>query len=111
MSAMLLVYCCDLSISPPHDVSLSGGAPARIYNVGNNHPEELGHLVEVLEKELGRTAVKDMLPMQPGDVTETFADVADLMRDTGFRPQTSIEDGHSRFCRLVSRPLQSLRRR
>ena len=51
------------------------------------------HVVAVLEKELGRTAVKDMLPMQPGDVTETFADVADLMRDTGFRPQTSIEDG------------------
>jgi UDP-glucuronate 4-epimerase len=50
-------------------------------------------VVTVLERELGRTAVKEMLPMQPGDVTETFADVTDLMRDTGFRPQTSIEDG------------------
>ena len=50
-------------------------------------------MVAVLEKELGRAAVKEMLPMQPGDVTETFADVDDLMRDTGFRPQTSIEDG------------------
>jgi UDP-glucuronate 4-epimerase len=77
----------------PHDDGPAAGAPARIYNVGNNHPEELSHVVAVLEKELGRTAVKDMLPMQPGDVTETFADVADLMRDTGFRPQTSIEDG------------------
>ena len=67
--------------------------PARIYNVGNHHPEELMHVVALLEKELGRTAVKDMLPMQPGDVTETFADVGDLMRDVGFRPQTSIEDG------------------
>ena len=73
------------------------GAPARIYNVGNNHPEELIHVVAVLERELGRAAVKEMLPMQPGDVTETFADVAELMRDTGFRPQTSIEDGLADF--------------
>src|SRR5688500_3343326 len=64
------------------------GAPARIYNVGNNHPEELTHVVAVLERELGRAAVREMLPMQPGDVTETFADVAELTRDTGFRPQT-----------------------
>jgi UDP-glucuronate 4-epimerase len=75
------------------DVGPAGGAPARIYNVGNQHPEELMYVVTLLEKELGRAAVKDMLPMQPGDVTETFADVGDLMRDTGFRPQTSIEDG------------------
>jgi UDP-glucuronate 4-epimerase len=68
-------------------------APARLYNVGNRRPEELMHLVALLEKELGRTAVKDMLPMQPGDVTETFADVGDLTRDIGFRPETSIEDG------------------
>jgi UDP-glucuronate 4-epimerase len=68
-------------------------APARVYNVGNHHPEELTHVVALLEKELGRAAIKDMLPMQPGDVTETFADVGDLMRDVGFRPDTSIEDG------------------
>src|SRR6202048_650079 len=77
---------------PCHD-GPAAGAPARIYNVGNNHPEELAHVVAVLEQELGRAAVKDMLPMQPGDVTDTYADVAELMRDTGFRPQTSIEDG------------------
>jgi UDP-glucuronate 4-epimerase len=77
---------------PGHDES-PGRAPARIYNVGNHRPEELIHVVELLEKELGRAAVKDMLPMQPGDVMETFADVGDLMRDVGFRPQTSIEDG------------------
>jgi UDP-glucuronate 4-epimerase len=70
-----------------------GGAPARIYNVGNHHPEELSHVVVLLEKELGRKAIKDMLPMQPGDVVETFADVGDLMRDVGFRPQTPIEEG------------------
>jgi UDP-glucuronate 4-epimerase len=71
----------------------AAGAPARIYNVGNNHPEELTHVVAVLEQELGRAAVKEMLPMQAGDVTETFADVTELARDTGFKPQTSIEDG------------------
>jgi UDP-glucuronate 4-epimerase len=71
----------------------AGHAPAQLYNVGNHRPEELMHLVALLEKELGRTAVKDMLPMQPGDVTETFADVGFLTRDIGFRPETSIEDG------------------
>jgi UDP-glucuronate 4-epimerase len=72
-------------------------APARIYNIGNQHPEDLMHVVTLLEKALGRTAVKDMLPMQPGDVTETFADVADLIRDTGLKPETSIEDGIADF--------------
>ncbi len=71
----------------------AGRPPAKIYNVGNHRPEELMHVVALLEKELGRKALKDMLPMQPGDVMETFADVGDLMRDTGFRPQTSVEDG------------------
>lgn len=68
-------------------------APARIYNVGNHRPEELSHVVALLEKEFGRTALKEMLPMQPGDVVETFADVGDLMRDVGFSPARSIEDG------------------
>ena len=81
---------------PAGDAS-HGRAPARIYNVGNNHPEQLLHVVELLEKELGRKVAKDMLPMQPGDVMETFADVGDLVRDTGFRPQTSIEDGIAGF--------------
>jgi UDP-glucuronate 4-epimerase len=71
----------------------SGQPPARIYNVGNHRPEELMHVVALLEKELGRPAVKDMMPMQAGDVTQTFADVGDLMRDVGFRPDTPIEDG------------------
>jgi UDP-glucuronate 4-epimerase len=77
----------------PADDGRGGNAPARLYNVGNHHPEQLMHLVALLEKELGRTAVKDMPPMQPGDVNETFADVDDLTRDIGFRPETSIEDG------------------
>jgi UDP-glucuronate 4-epimerase len=79
--------------APPGDGGGGGRAPARIYNVGNHRPEELMHVVALLEKELGRTAVKDMLPMQPGDVMETFADVDDLVRDVGFKPETSIEDG------------------
>ena len=82
---------------PARDAGQAAGAPARIYNVGNNRPEELTHVVAVLERELGRAAVKEMLPMQPGDVTETFADVTELMRDTGFRPQTTIEDGLHEF--------------
>jgi len=73
------------------------GAPAKVYNIGNHHPEELTQVVSLLEKELGRPAVKDMLPMQPGDVTETFADVGDLMRDMGFWPETPIEDGLRNF--------------
>ena len=81
----------------PREGDAAGGPPARIYNIGNHHPEELSRLVALLEKELGRTAVKDMLPMQPGDVPETFADVGDLMRDTGFRPRTPIEEGVRRF--------------
>ena len=72
-------------------------APARLYNVGNHSPEDLLHVVTVLEKELGREARKTMLPMQPGDVPETFADVDDLMRDVGFKPDTSIEDGIKHF--------------
>jgi UDP-glucuronate 4-epimerase len=78
---------------PPDTAGQAGAAPARIYNVGNNRPEELMHVVSVLEKELGRQAIKEMLPMQPGDVLETFADIEDLTRDVGFAPQTSIEDG------------------
>jgi UDP-glucuronate 4-epimerase len=82
---------------PRDDGEKAGGAPARIYNVGNHRPEELMHVVSVLEKELGLKATKEMLPMQPGDVVETFADIGELMRDTGFAPQTSIEDGIREF--------------
>ena len=71
----------------------SSSAPWRIYNIGNNRPEELMHVVALLEKGLGRAAEKVLLPMQAGDVLETFADVDDLARDIGFKPQTSIEDG------------------
>ena len=75
----------------------AGAAPARIYNIGNQHPEELVEVVALLEKQLGRTAVKDMLPMQPGDVPQTFADISDLLRDTGLKPEISIADGIAEF--------------
>jgi UDP-glucuronate 4-epimerase len=75
----------------------SSAAPWKIYNIGNNRPEELMHVVALLEKEFGRTAIKEMLPMQPGDVPATYADVEDLTRDVGFTPATSIEDGIARF--------------
>jgi UDP-glucuronate 4-epimerase len=73
--------------------------PWKIYNIGNNNPEQLMHVVSLLEKEFGRTATKAMLPMQPGDVLATYADVEDLARDIGFRPMTSIEDGVARFAK------------
>ncbi|MDH6261886.1 SDR family NAD(P)-dependent oxidoreductase [Bradyrhizobium sp. BR13661] len=81
----------------PADNPAAANAPSRLYNVGNHRPEELMHLVGLLERELGRTAVKESLPMQPGDVVETFADVEDLMRDTGFAPSTPIEHGVHNF--------------
>ncbi len=82
---------------PPQPDARNAGAPARIYNIGNNKPEELMRIVALLEKEFGREAKKDMLPMQPGDVPETFADIDDLIRDTGFTPATSIEAGIHQF--------------
>jgi UDP-glucuronate 4-epimerase len=75
----------------------TSAAPWKIYNIGNSHPEDLIHVISLLEKEFGRTAIKEMLPMQPGDVEATYADVADLERDIGFRPATTIEDGVARF--------------
>jgi UDP-glucuronate 4-epimerase len=75
----------------------SSAAPWKIYNIGNNRPEELMHVVELLEKEFGRGAIKEMLPMQPGDVPATYADIEDLERDIGFKPSTTIEDGIARF--------------
>jgi UDP-glucuronate 4-epimerase len=77
----------------------TSAAPWKIYNIGNNRPEELLHVVFLLEKEFGRTATKEMLPMQPGDVPATYADIDDLVRDIGFRPVTTIEDGVARFAK------------
>src|ERR1700686_3117113 len=75
----------------------SSSAPYRIYNIGNNRPVELMTYISVLEKALGKKAKLDLLPMQPGDVPSTMADVSDLERDIGFRPKTTVEEGISRF--------------
>lgn len=75
----------------------SSRAPYRVFNIGNNHPVELGYLIEVLEKALGRKAERNLLPMQPGDVPATYADIDDLEAAVGFRPRTSIEEGVRRF--------------
>jgi UDP-glucuronate 4-epimerase len=72
-------------------------APYRVYNIGNNQPVELMHMIGVLERCLGKTAVKEMMPMQPGDVPATYADVDDLIADVGFQPRTSIDDGVEGF--------------
>jgi UDP-glucuronate 4-epimerase len=75
----------------------TSSAPWRIYNIGNNRTVEVPRVVTLLEHELGREAKIELLPMQPGDVPETCADIEDLMRDVGFRPATSIEDGVRKF--------------
>src|SRR5215468_8301973 len=72
-------------------------APWRIYNIGNNRPVQVPRVVALLEQELGRKAKIELAPMQPGDVPETCADIDDLMREVGFRPATSIEDGVGKF--------------
>jgi UDP-glucuronate 4-epimerase len=75
----------------------TSNAPFRIYNIGNNHPERLDRLIEVLETSLGRKAIRHLMPMQPGDVPATAADIDDLHRDVGFAPSTPIDVGIPRF--------------
>jgi UDP-glucuronate 4-epimerase len=75
----------------------SSRAPWRVYNIGNNNPVDVPRVVAIMEKELGREAKKELLPMQAGDVPATYADVEDLMREVGFRPSTSVEEGIGRF--------------
>ncbi len=72
-------------------------APYRLYNIGNHQTVELTRYIEVLERCLGKTAEKNLLPLQPGDVPDTYADVEDLVRDVGYRPDTSVETGIARF--------------
>ncbi len=87
----------NLDWSSEQPDSATSSAPYRLYNIGNNNPVELMTLIETIEKALGKTAKKEMLPIQPGDVPATYADVDDLIRDVGFKPETSIETGVGRF--------------
>jgi UDP-glucuronate 4-epimerase len=75
----------------------SSSAPFRLYNIGNGRPVELPRFVEALERALDKPAIKRYLPMQPGDVPETWADTRDLEREFGFRPATPVEEGIARF--------------
>jgi UDP-glucuronate 4-epimerase len=75
----------------------SSSAPWRVYNIGNNNPVELLDVVALLEKSIGKKAIRELAPMQPGDVPATYANVDDLMRDVDFRPSTPIADGIARF--------------
>jgi len=72
-------------------------APFRLYNIGNNRPVQLLRYIELIEEALGRKAIKNFLPLQAGDVPDTFADIDDLVRDVGYRPATPVEEGVRRF--------------
>jgi UDP-glucuronate 4-epimerase len=87
----------DSSWSGDRPDASRSAAPWRVYNIGNNQPVNVPHVVDLLEQALGRSAPREMLPMQPGDVPATYADVDDLMRDAGFRPSTPIADGVAKF--------------
>lgn len=80
-----------------HPDSATSSAPYRIYNIGNNQPVKLTRFIAALEAALGKKAEKELLPMQPGDVPETYADIEDLFAVIGYRPTTSIEEGVARF--------------
>ncbi len=75
----------------------SSYAPYKIYNIGNNEPVELSQFIEVIEECLGKKAKRNLLPMQPGDVAATFANIDELVRDVGFKPATPLKEGIARF--------------
>ena len=77
--------------------SATSNAPYKLYNIGNNQPVELMHYIKVLEDCLGKKAEMNLLPLQLGDVPDTYADVEDLVKDVGYKPATSVEDGIARF--------------
>lgn len=80
-----------------HPDSATSHAPWRIYNIGSNNPVELNHYVAALEKYLGKEAEKELLPLQPGDVQDTYADMDDLVRDFDYKPNTKVEEGIEKF--------------
>ena len=86
-----------LDHAPAAGADPASGAPYRLYNIGNDAPVELLRFIELLERELGRGVEKRLLPMQPGDVESTWADIEPLRRDTGWAPSIAIEDGIARF--------------
>jgi UDP-glucuronate 4-epimerase len=87
----------DTNWDPYKPNPASSFAPYKIYNIGNHQPVELLYFIELIEKKLNKKAIKNMMPIQEGDVPESFADVEELMRDVGFKPNTPIETGVSNF--------------
>jgi UDP-glucuronate 4-epimerase len=75
----------------------SSKAPWRIYNIGNNAPVQLNRYIDAIERALGKTAIKELLPLQAGDVPDTYADVEDLIAEFGYKPETPVEEGIKRF--------------
>ena len=100
-----VIRCCDKPATANPDFNAlhpdpaTASAPHRLFNIGNSQPTELLRFIEVMEQALGREAVKDFQPMQPGDVVATAADTHALERWVGFRPSTSIETGVNLFAR------------
>ncbi len=88
----------------------TSSAPWRVYNIGNSSPVELMTYISAIEKALGRKARVELLPLQPGDVPNTYADVDDLVRELGYKPRTSVEEGISRFVDWYHRYFAELRR-
>ncbi|UZD67441.1 NAD-dependent epimerase [Marinobacter sp. AN1] len=80
-----------------HPDAASSKGPYRLYNIGSNNPAELSRFIEIIEEKTGKTAEKNYLPMQPGDVPATYADVDSLIADVGYKPETSLEEGLGRF--------------
>lgn len=93
------VVACHDNPVPDDGAEKAGGsvAPHRLYNIGNNNSEHLGRMIELLERECGREAKKNYLPMQPGDVRKTYADISAIQRDLGFAPTTPIDRGVPAF--------------
>jgi len=87
----------NLEFNPINPDPASSSVPYKIYNIGKNEPVKLMDFIEALEKKIGKTAKKNLLSIQPGDVPSTYADVEDLINDLGYKPQTSIEEGIDKF--------------
>jgi UDP-glucuronate 4-epimerase len=95
-----VVACLDNAPADDGKVKAGGSRnPHRIYNIGNSRSEDLGDMISLIEQACGRPAVRRLLPMQPGDVRDTFADISAIQRDLDFEPRTTITEGVPRFVR------------
>lgn len=94
---LMNVPASDPNFDPLHPTPASSQAPYRVYNIGNHTPVQLSRYIELIEEAVGKKAEKRLLPMQPGDVPDTEADVSALIRDTGYSPETPVEVGVKKF--------------